>query len=53
MYLIIILLTFIASAAFCHYFAKIRGANPVFWGLMGGIFGPLAIPFVFFSRTGK
>ncbi|MFT5675506.1 MAG: hypothetical protein ACI808_001437 [Paraglaciecola sp.] len=47
----------IASAAIniicvilCHLIAKRRGAKPVFWGLMGGLFGPFAIPFVLFSK---
>jgi hypothetical protein len=29
----------------CHQIAKCRGAKPVFWALMGGLFGPFAIPF--------
>ena len=32
----------------CHNMARKRGLKPVFWGLMGGIFGPLPIPFIFF-----
>ncbi|WP_457665486.1 hypothetical protein [Thiolapillus sp.] len=34
----------------CHQIAKRRGSNPVFWAVMGALFGPFAIPFVFFSR---
>lgn len=34
----------------CHTIAKRRGAAPMFWGAMGVIFGPLAIPLVFLSR---
>ena len=41
----------ILSIFACHYIAKKRGAKPVFWGLMGGIFGPLAIPFAFTSKA--
>ena len=41
----------ILSIFACHYIAKKRGAKPVFWGVMGGIFGPLAIPFAFISKT--
>jgi len=44
--------TFVVSAILCHFVAKNRGANPIFWGVMGVIFGPLAIPFVFFSKAG-
>jgi xanthine/uracil permease len=40
----------IACVVFCHYLAKRRGANPVFWGVMGALVGPLAIPFVLFSK---
>jgi len=34
----------------CHFIAKSRGSDPVFWGVMAAIFGPLAIPFVLFSK---
>lgn len=47
----------IASAAIniicvilCHRIAKRRGAKPVFWGVMGGLFGPFAIPFALFAK---
>jgi len=36
----------------CNRIAKKRGANPIFWGAIGLLFGPLAIPFVFMSRKG-
>lgn len=39
-----------ACVVVCHYIAKKRQANAVFWGVMGGIFGPLAIPFVFIAK---
>ena len=51
MYLLIIFMVFIVSAVICHFVAKNRGANPVFWGVMGAVCGPLAIPFVFLSKT--
>jgi hypothetical protein len=35
----------IACIILCHLIAKNRGAKPVFWGMMGAIFGPFAIPF--------
>ena len=50
MYIAIFVLTFIISAVICHFVAKSKGKRPVFWGVMGGVFGPLAIPFVFLSR---
>lgn len=40
----------IASIFVCHFIAKSRGAKPVFWGVMGAIFGPLAIPFAFIAK---
>jgi len=50
MYIFILVLTLIISAIICHFIAKNRNANAVFWGVMGGVFGPLAIPFVFLSK---
>jgi len=38
------------SAFICYYNARRRNANYVFWSVMGIAFGPLAIPFSFFSR---
>ena len=49
--ILIVGLTIITSAILCHFIAKTRGANPVFWGVMGVVFGPLAIPFVFMSKS--
>ena len=43
----------IASIFVCHYIAKSRGAKPVFWGVMGALFGPLAIPFAFMAKPGS
>jgi hypothetical protein len=40
----------IACTILCHQTAKRRGAKPVFWAVMGALFGPLAIPFVFFAK---
>ncbi len=31
--------------------AEKRGAKVMFWVIMGAVFGPLAIPFVFFAKT--
>ena len=42
---------YLVSIVVCHFLARQRGANPVFWGVMGAIFGPLAIPFVFMAKT--
>ena len=51
MYIAIGIGLIIISAIICHYVAKSRGANPVFWGVMGVVFGPLAIPFVFLTKS--
>lgn len=50
MTIIILSFTVLVSAALCHAIAKQRGANPVIWGVMGIVFGPLAIPFVFLAK---
>jgi hypothetical protein len=51
MNLLILFAIAIACAIGCHIVAGRRGANPVFWGIMGFLFGPFALPFVFL--TGK
>ncbi len=43
-------LLLLASILACHAIAKRRGSNPVFWGVMGALFGPMAIPFAFMSK---
>ena len=50
MLIVLMVLVFLASIIACHSIAKRRSANPVFWGLMGALLGPLAIPFAFMSR---
>jgi hypothetical protein len=47
---IVLALVFAASIITCHALAKKRGRDPVFWGLMGALFGPLAIPVIYFRR---
>lgn len=42
-----ILIVTLGSAIICHMMAKKRGKKPVFWGVMGALFGPFAIPFIF------
>lgn len=51
--IVIIALIVLASGLICHQLARHRGAQPVFWGVMGIVFGPLAIPFVFLARTNR
>jgi hypothetical protein len=50
MLIAVLILTVLLSIVVCHLVAQKRGASPVFWGVMGGIFGPLAIPFVLFAK---
>jgi hypothetical protein len=40
----------IASVFICHRIARIRGVNPVLWGILGALFGPLAIPFALMAK---
>ena len=53
MYIVVFAAVFLLSAVICHFVAKGRGGNAVYWGVMGLVFGPLAIPFVFFAKTGR
>jgi len=43
---------FFLSAVVCNRVARRRGAEAAFWTAMGLAFGPLAIPFVLFSKGG-
>jgi len=47
---ILLILLAVLPVVICYSVAKRRGANPVFWGIMGAMFGPFALPFVFFSK---
>lgn len=47
---IALILTAVASSYVCRTIANERHASARFWIWMGFIFGPFAIPFVFFSR---
>ena len=43
----------IVSAVLCHQIAKHKGNDPVFWGVMGAVFGPFAIPFALLAKPKK
>jgi len=45
-----LLLISAVSVAACYFIAKRRGAKVVFWVTLAALIGPLAIPFVFFSK---
>jgi len=47
---ILFLIANVASIFICHAIAKRRDAKPVFWGVMGALFGIMAIPFALFSK---
>ena len=40
----------IGSAFLLWSIADKRGANTAFWAIMGAVFGPLAIPFVYATK---
>jgi len=40
----------ILCAFLLWHIADRRGANTRFWAIMGAVFGPLAIPFVFLTK---
>jgi len=48
--MIYLLLITLASVVICYWIARSRSADPVFWAFLGLLLGPLAIPFVFFSK---
>jgi Kef-type K+ transport system membrane component KefB len=33
-----------------HILAKRKGLNPVLWGIMGGLLGPLMLLFIMFAK---
>ncbi len=43
----------LASMVLIYFIAGQRGANQIFWVIMAFLFGPLALPFVFFSKRTK
>lgn len=49
--MIIILIICILSAIVLWNIADRRGANTKFWAIMGAVFGPLAIPFIFLIKN--
>lgn len=46
----IMVLLSLACIVSCHFIAKKHGANPVFWGVIGAIVGPLAVPFALMAK---
>jgi hypothetical protein len=46
----VLLIVSLISIMVCYYIAKRRKSDVRFWVLVSLIVGPLAIPFVFFSK---
>lgn len=40
-------------AVLMAYIAEKKGLNTVLWAVMGALLGPLALPFIFFGKSGK
>lgn len=51
--IIIFLLIPIVCAGICYSVAKKRSADVPFWVVMGLLFGPFALPFVFMAKEKK
>jgi hypothetical protein len=49
--MIIISIICIICAFLLWHIADRRGANTKFWAIMGAVFGPIAIPFVFLTKN--
>lgn len=49
--MIIISIICISCAYLLWHIADRRGANTKLWAIMGAVFGPLAIPFVFLTKN--
>jgi hypothetical protein len=49
----VLILIPIVCAGICYAVAKKRDAAIPYWVVMGAIFGPLALPFLFMSKSKK
>jgi len=49
-YLVLLVIN-LSSIFVCHYMAKNKGIEPVFWGFLGALLGPLAIIFVILAKS--
>lgn len=47
-YLVLAIVFFVYLAQFI---AKKKGRDPVYWAVMGGLFGPLAIPVILLIKS--
>lgn len=53
MFLLVLILITLASVIVCYLIAARRGGNGVYWGVMGLLFGPFAIPFAFYAKPAR
>ena len=51
--LIMLLLGILVFVYLGHVMARRKGLNPVFWGVMGGLLGPLVIPLILLAKSKK
>ena len=49
--LFLLILLIVVCVASGHLLARRKGLNPVFWGVMAGLFGPLAFPFLLLAKN--
>ncbi len=49
-YLVAMLLIGLLIIVMAHRMAKAKGLNPVFWGVMAALFGPLVFPFIWLAK---
>lgn len=50
---IIIIIIPVGCAFLLWFMAHKRGLNTLFWAILGAVFGPFAIPFIFFAKEKK
>ena len=48
---VLLLIVSVISIVICYVVAKRKCAKASFWVLMAAVFGPLAIPFVFYAPS--
>ena len=48
--LVFLLLAILLFVYLARILARRKGLDPVFWGVMGALFGPLALPFILLAK---
>lgn len=49
--MVVLIIVSIFSGFICYFIADKRGFSSLHWCLMGLLFGPFAIPFVYFKKS--